>query len=326
MSDWDVTLRPARHPALYEHQAYSSAHHLGEDTGLLTTAPIPADDLVVRVSSGSQADLCMGRLYHRGELGHEDTRSEAVVFGTVQHRLVEVQVGQPDMVVGPGAVMPIVAAVGEEEGLDIPALLGDTIASWVADQVNLAAAWRRWARANLGYPLTDPISERALAAPLCRSDEGRTVWLAGTPDLILPHTGTGYDWKTANKGWPPQRAASQNQQYAYAWLAHEVLGLDLAYWQYVVANRAKTDWDMFEVPVSQHGIDGYLARMRAMVRSLERDTVVYHPKSGTSGKRGWWCSPMYCGSWSVCPARFLGDSLDLARADTSGGWPVPREG
>lgn len=311
-----------RHPALYEHGAYTSARHKGMDDALQAD-PHP-DDMVVRVSSGSQADLCLGRLHHRGEAGHNDHASEAVVFGTVQHRLVEHQVSHPDEPPSFSLASTLADDVGNEEGLNIPALLGESLWPWLGQQVDLAAAWRQWARSNLGFPIPEGVlPERALRAPLCTSDEGRTVWLAGTPDLIWPERARGIDWKTANRGWPPSRAAAQNQQYAYAWLAREVLGLDLRFWSYVVANRAKMAWESFEVPVSQSGIDGYLARMVALVRCLERGTVNYHPKSGQVGKRGWWCSPLYCGSWDVCPARFLGDGLDRMKADTSGGWPNP---
>lgn len=268
------------------------------------------DDYLLRVSSVGQADLCMGRLHHQNHPNYDDEKGEVLVFGTVQHALIEQQV-LTSQVVGRAQAEAAAAEVFAAEGVTADLLGITAMGPWLDEQVMLANRWRQWCRGSLGWPLPEPaFAEVRMAHPFMAAPDGRRVWLAGTPDLLLPSMGLGVDWKTANKGWPPARAQSQNQQYAYRYLAQRVLGIDLDRWLFVVANRAKGEWEQFEVSIERSGIEGYLTRAQAVVDSLLAGTVVYHPKSGTSGRRGWWCSSMYCSAWSVCGARLLGDGQD----------------
>lgn len=292
------------HPALNEHAHYADAH-----TG---TLPIPEYDLIMRVSTVGSADLCPARVTLRDHDGYDDSPAEAMLFGTIEHSLIEHQIEPPHL---PPTMSDALQAARQAEARDrLPFSIEDDVMgtdsylAWVAEALGLASGWRRWARHNLTFPLPNAVTEQRMAAPLCTID-GRRVWLAGTADLILPGHRLGADWKTAAKGWPAARAAQQNQHNAYAWLAQQVYGYDLREWWFVVGSRARQEWERHEVPVTQAGIDGFLTRARALAKSLHAGTVFYHPKDG-GGRRGWWCSAQYCNAWNLCAGRLLGDEKD----------------
>jgi len=311
-------MREAAPPALMEHDSYVLADMPDEDEFN------PVLDLVMRVSTVASADLCPGRVWWRSAPGYEDTPTPDMVWGSIVHALIEHQVLSPDDTLGASLTRQIARRVEMEEGLDFliedDMMGGDRYAAWVDEALGLATEWRTWARRHLGFPIGGGLAERRMMAPLCYLADGGRVWLAGTADLILPGNGLGLDWKTANKGWPASRAAAQNQQHAYRFLAQEVYGVELDEWWFVVGNRAKGTWEHYEVPASDDAMDGFLYRAEALAKMLLAGTPTFNPK-GESGRRAWWCSPTYCNAWGLCTARCLGDEKDrLPRPSSTDSW------
>jgi hypothetical protein len=293
------------HPSLHEHDTYKYF-------------PVPDDDYLMRVSTVGQADHCPGRLTAEGE------PSESMVFGTLVHALIAHQLREPNTTIGRGAASALSLEIESEEDIgNFEDRLGgpEKWTAWLDEAINLASGWRTWARSNLNWPIVGAIVEQQMVTRICELPTGKTLWLGGTADCILPHLGLGMDIKTTQgKGWYQGRADAQAQTHAYSWLAKAVLDVELSTFRYVVGNRTTGEWKHYDVPISMAAQGGFLARLVAVARALEADTLTYHPQ-GADGRRNWYCSAQWCGAWDNCPARFLGDGKDSELALPGSGWP-----
>jgi hypothetical protein len=283
---------------------------------------------LLRCSSVSSADLCPGRVVQATAEDFDHRTAEPMFFGTVAHHLNErFMLGKPTPL-SRIAVWTAAEECAQDDGFDsflslLPA--GDQRQAWVDELLNAHMLWRQAWGAWCGQwaTVTTAVVEQPLVTPIVRSLFTQW-WLGGTPDLVVnctTKTGEpvvyGLDWKTANRGWAAGKAQASPQHKLYS---HLLLTNGLpapTAWSYLVYNRQSKRWD-------EHPVISTAAAVAAVLNACDgltfmvTDEVPWYTPRGNDGKRGWHCTPEYCGAWELCPGRFLGDDKDTLHRVGSG--------
>lgn len=275
----------------------------------------PADDaLWIRQSTVGSWELCPARVMLSD--GHE-LPSEAMSFGTLVHEMLALDLEH-------GAGLPWTysqtadlwsSLVADEYGVDLGELAAEeTIESSAMEAIGAVQLWRRQVEPDL--PSTEPLVEARLEAPLGILDNGRQVWMHGTGDVLYPDVPVGYDWKTAGRGWGEGKAMFLGQPSAYtylAWWNHDVFIADWRYWVY---DRRAAKWVLHSTQRTPQQVQAWLRHAFGIAKAIDAGAVYYTPVDSTFGKmkRGWWCSPQYCGVWDRCKGKHLADEVDESQS------------
>lgn len=283
--------------------------------GLASKKPEPdADDLVVRHSTISSMDLCPLRVGLATMPGYDPIPSPQMVFGSGTHELVAYTVKTrrvfPLDELTTGRLTDLLYGLERQDGTDEPEIPphadAETVAA-MADEMRIA--YLSWVEQV--WPLIEDwrwaaVEERLLRCLGVMSD-GRAVWLSGTPDAVSAEP-RGFDWKTAGRGWKEGRVHAETQPTAYTWLLNQG---DLE-WSYVVYDRSKQEWGWHDTRRTMVQAEAFARH--AYVRGIQIGLGLYPatPVAKALSRRGWWCSAKYCNAWNVCPAKDIGDSVNVA--------------
>lgn len=260
-------------------------------------------DTIMRQSTIGQLFLCGGRVKHAQDEGFLEPVNEKMVFGTCTHFLAE-----QDLLAG-------------EERLDLLTNMGEWVDNilvsdydWSLNQVTdpirffseLGVAYRTW-RTQVRPHLTNPIGiEKEMFLPLGQGRQGN-VWLKGTPDVVLEDTIV--DFKTSGRAWKQGKADLSIQASLYMPLVKQNLDHSIRKFVFWVYDRSNSQWDKIKTSRTIREIDSALNT--AYSYGIQHEAEIYSytpvPEASFVKKRGWYCSPNYCGAWNVCPGKFLHD-------------------
>jgi len=275
----------------------------------------PADsDIVVRHSTVSSMDLCPLRVGLQTVPGYDPVPSPQMVFGSGLHELLAVTVktreAYPMGELTTSALTDVLYGLKRQDGSDedeIPPTADPDLVRGMADEMRLAyLIWVEQVWPQIEDWRWQAVEQRLLRCLGVMSD-GRAVWLSGTPDAVSAEP-RGFDWKTAGRKWREGRLHVETQPTAYTWLLNQG---DLP-WSYVVYDRSKEQWDWHESDRTMMQAEAFA--YNAYVRGVQIGLGLYaaSPVSRQVSKRGWWCSVRFCNAWDVCPAKNIGDSVDVA--------------
>jgi len=263
--------------------------------------------VLVRQSTIGQLQLCGKRVELAGSDGYLEPVSEPLVFGTCVHYLAE-----QDLLAG-------------EPRLDLLTNMNEWIEEilvteydWTLAQVpnvrnffdEIAGAYRLWRTTVRPTFRKEPLGvELKMELPL---GEGRDkqIYLQGTCDVLFPSRLV--DFKTSRSPWLQDKADVSIQASLYMALAKQTFDIEvkrMTFWNYA---RGKREWIPLHTARTVKQIDAAL--LSAYEYGLQMEAGIYPatpvPESSFNKKRGWYCSPQFCGAWNICPAKYLADDRD----------------
>lgn len=279
------------------------------------------DPIIVRQSTYNAYALCPARIKYRDHGGYNGVPSEAMSWGTLMHKLIELKIANPnDMVLSNTSQIItlwnqlILEDTDDAYGLDDLAT-EETRVSAVIEAIDALGVWEsaiwRPYYASAEILGTEVALEQQIGE--VNPSFGIPIILQGTVDLIMPNHIV--DWKTATTGWRPGKAEANIQAASYAYLA-SMAGYEMnlpIQVTYVVYSRKDGRWDRHDVFVDRQTIQGTLETMRELGHAIYHRTFVATPQanSGRLG-RNWHCSAKYCGAWDVCVEKaIVPDGADL---------------
>lgn len=270
--------------------------------------PDPDNDVIVRQSTIGQLQLCAGRVGYENQTGYLPALSEALVFGTCVHHIIS-----EDLMSGGEQQDELLHTMGEwvDEILQ-------TDYEWELKKVpdipqffsEIGVAYRMW-RTEVRPTLVGELLavEEEMYMPL---GKGKTsnISLRGTADAVFDDTLV--DWKTAGRGWKPEKAAVSMQASLYMPLIKQNLNKSIRKFTFWVFNRQLGGWE-------QHVTDRSITQINAALHTahqygLQLEAEVYPctpvPESSFTKKRGWYCKPKFCGAWNICEAKYMNDDVN----------------
>jgi hypothetical protein len=270
-----------------------------------------AHDTLIRQSTLNQMDFCGYRTMLSTNPGYLAPVSEAMVFGTCVHYMIAQDIaGYPNI----ASTLELLSNMYEWVE---PILVEEY--DWSLDKVTtnirdffseLTSAFTMWKSVvQPSLPEMEVVIEQEMFLPLGEGERG-TIILKGTPDAIYEdHI---IDWKTSGRAWKESKAHHSIQVDAYMALAKQNLNVSIRDFVFWVYNRQKREWAC--IPTSRRVVDinASLSRLLDYGKVLESGRFHATPTTETFGevRRGWYCTPKYCGAWNVCPAKYLNDDTN----------------
>lgn len=283
----------------------------------------PEGDVVVRNSTIDSLLLCGLRVGLADRPGYDPVPSEQMFFGTVVHdRIATVLAGgDPKHVFSPFEVDLAARLLANEEAFDLLAAVGDHHKAWIDEIVEALWIWHSDVKPRLSIH-DKLVIEETRYRHLGTLPDGVSVWLRGTADVVDPTETLVSDWKTSGKGWDESKAHFTGQGDSYVWLYEDILGGLHVTWRFWVFNRKAQEWQLIESRRDATTVDSYLVRAWGAAKQVWADAYTAQPYQDTFGKykRAWYCSPKYCGAWSICPAKALVDDRHDEPIDIEKGW------
>lgn len=262
-------------------------------------------DTLIRQSIIGQCQLCEYRHKLESHKGYLPPVSEPMIFGTCEHYLIaaDLEVDEPRL--------DLLASMDEW----VEQILIDEY-DWTLAQVpnvrefftELSVAYRMW-RTLVQPKLSKEIIslEEEMFLYLGESHTGN-LFLKGTPDVAYPNKIV--DWKTAGKGWKPEKAHLSIQASLYMALVKQHLDMSIRRFTFWVYNRQARDWQGINTERRVKDINAALITARDYAKKIESGSYTASPvpDANFNKRRGWYCSPKYCGAWNICPVKFLTDN------------------
>jgi hypothetical protein len=270
----------------------------------------PEINTLMRQSTAGQMGLCGYRVKLRGHPEYLEPVSEPMVFGSCQHYMISQDLLEED-------TLKLIATMDSwVEGILV------TEYDWSLDQVpnpqdffsELASAFTQW-QTIVKPTLGDIIAiEEELFMPLGPGSDGDVwhgdVWLKGTPDAVSRDI--IIDWKTSGRAWKLTKAHAAIQVDAYMALVKQNYDLSIRDWLFWIYDRKKREWTVIPTKRKVKEIDAALVRLLDYGHAVQSGILQAKPTTDTFGevRRGWYCSPKFCGAWNVCPMKYINDSVD----------------
>lgn len=267
-----------------------------------------AQDTLVRQSTISQLQLCGGRVGMADQPGHLAMVSEPLAFGTAVHHLIA-----EDLLHGEQQDRLLLSMHQWVDEMLIEQY------EWSLDRVpdpraffgEITTAYRLWRedvfpRIDRGKVLS---IEEEQYLYLGEGREGN-IWLRGTADLVLE--GTLVDWKTSGRGWKQAKAEDSIQASLYMPLYKQALGVPIQKFTFWVFNRQRREWTPHATKRRVAEINAALTNALEYGKQLEAKIFPCTPTTEVyfEPKRGWYCSPKFCGAWNICTAKFINDGVN----------------
>lgn len=276
-------------------------------------------DILIRQSTIESFQLCPARVGYSNQPGFIDAPSEAIVFGSAMHLMIEEFLrdyeSESRILVAP-YIRDVIERVVAADGYDLNDL--DPYNAFVPDMIDgLRFGFQQWLTHfwdDEGRWVHVIGIEEKLSTQIGEVN-GRPVILQGTPDLITPNR--LYDWKTAGRAWSEGKGMVRVQGPLYVYLSRLLEGTTLeapAEMHYMVWDRGKGEWGRHVQVVREHNIEAALKLAMTYARQIEAQIFPATPAGESYGKyrRGWWCSAKYCGAWNICEFKGLvPDDVDL---------------
>ena len=279
------------------------------------------DDILVRQSTIGSMQLCPGRTGLSQEPGFNNTPSEAMFFGSVVHAMID-----RFLTLGDEGAWPFQLTTWEAihetmltEAIDDGFVLSEVatteqIVLFVDEVRSSCQAWYSQVWQEWFHEINVVGSEVKLTRPLGVLADGRAVWLQGTPDI---HTGADlYDWKTSGSKWSINgdgltKGSFQPQAPLYLHL----MGLTEGHFTFVVYDRKEGTWTTHTTEWSASSVASAVRNAWEVGKQIGAKAFPYLPFESSFGKykRGWHCSPKYCGAWDICPGKdMISDGIDTS--------------
>ncbi len=262
-------------------------------------------DVIVRQSTIGSMNLCPARVGYAEQDGYVEAVSEALVFGTAVHYLCE------QHVINPKGQSKIIQPANFNKFME--ELLVNEY-DWSIKQIGEKAyktfrrkvidAYRLWVLQVFEYSIKDEDTlavEEGLWVHI--GDIGdRRVIAHGTPDLVLGSWME--DNKTTNAAfkWTQEKADAEIQPTLYLAMFNLTHGTSITDFKYRIYDRKKEDWDTLKTSRSLEAQDAmfktaYQYGVQIAAGAFPATPVVEEYKKF---KRGWYCSPKWCGAWNIC--------------------------
>jgi hypothetical protein len=285
--------------------------------------PMPLD-LYLRQSTIESMKLCPARVGQAKEEGFLGTPSEAMAFGSLVHEIIaEFMLGDtsvyPLWASSPPHYITVLRGIAEKDGYDLDTVASPELQERMADEAIIA--FRTWhGEVWEGHGL-DRAEFVAIEKPMQRLlgvIQGRPVWFHGTPDVIL--SDEAVDWKTAGRGWSTNKEGQSKgmvsiQAPMYLWLSELEVGTLLDRFVFWVFDRSAGSWQQHLTEWSAEAVQAALENAFEYAKMVDAGAYPYTPGTDDFGKpkRGWHCSPKYCGAWNICKGKAsLTDGSDLS--------------
>ena len=261
--------------------------------------------IYVRPSTVTSNALCPARTGLRDKEGFNHYPNEALLFGTLVHWMIEVNLNGVAITLKEVEDYLFNAFVK-----DVPFPTEDTVTlgqvttkrqrtAVVQEAQRAYSLWLLMVYPNL--PKEEPRVEELLDQRIGDIAEYKVV-LRGTPDAYYPKAGVFVDWKTAGRNWAADKAQGQLQRVAYPMM----VPFDVQSFDFWVYDRSGEWWNKFSTPPGTPAEDRAFAANAMQVARYELDqTTTYTPSGGGFKSRGWHCSPQYCDAWAVCDGKYL---------------------
>ena len=294
--------------------------------GKVPSYPEPRDDdIVVSQSTIGSMQLCPGRVGLSQVEGFYATPSEAMFFGSVVHHMIEkfLLLGDPGAwpfeLSTTEAIRQAMddAAVDESHGTAGHFVIDevatpDQVLMFIAEIRESVMAWYSQVWTAWFHEINITAMEQKLIMPLGILPDGRAVWLRGTPDVT---TGGGiYDWKTSKKAWLLNSDGLSKGSFGpQAPLYLALTGQRSGHFTFVVYDRATQKWETHPTVWSEEQVKASVLNAWETGKQIGAQGFPYTPFESSYGKykRGWHCSPQYCGAWDVCPGKdSISDGVD----------------
>lgn len=268
------------------------------------------EDILIRQSTINTLQLCAKRVELQQQKGYLEPVGEKLVFGSLLHELI---------------------AADLNVDTDVDTMIVD-MDHWIEPYLNekyqwsigmipdygkfkqqLTIGYRTWAHQVKPKINSNQITavEETLELYLGEADNSRGVFLQGTADLIMEDR--IIDWKTTGRAWSQTKADLSIQASLYMPLAKQQYGLatrEFTFWIYV--RTSNPYWQPLSTSRRVKDIDSAL--QTAYNYGLQIDAGVYPatpvPESDFNKKRGWYCSPKWCGGWNICTSKYLHDNVN----------------
>ena len=264
------------------------------------------NDIVIRQSLIGQLQLCAGRVGFQNHEGYLESVSEPLVFGQCVHHIIAEDL------------------IHDEQQDKLLQSMGDWVDEilheqydWSLKQVpdvpkffsEIGVAYRLW-RKTVRPKLSDILSIEEEQTLFLGEGRQSNIWLQGTGDVV---TATSLvDWKTSGRGWKQVKADVSIQASLYMPLTKQNLGESIRKFTFWVFNRQAGAWQRHVTHRKVEQIDSALAT--AYQHGLQLEAEVFPctpvPESSFNKKRGWYCSPKFCGAWNICDAKYMNDGKD----------------
>lgn len=265
-------------------------------------------DTLVRQSGIGQFQLCAGRVGYDGQKGHLQMVSEPLAFGTAVHYLISEH---------------LIHGKQQDKLLQtMPKWVDDMLRDdydWGLDKVpnvggffgEISAAYSRWINFVLPtLPDAPVLIEEEQRMYLGEGNSGN-IFLKGTADAV--YEDSLYDWKTAGRGWKPEKAAVSVQASLYMPLHKQTIApwsaQKFTFW---VFNRQSGAWGKIVTRRTIPQMNGALRTALEYGKMMEAGIYPCSPvpEASFNKKRGWYCSPKFCSAWNICKSKFMNDGVD----------------
>ena len=261
--------------------------------------------ITIRQSTIGDMEFCPARKGYATHPLWDEPVSEQRCFGTVQHALIErsLQGETVDDILFADVKTYIAEIVAEQFAEAGRPTDTGMAAGMVGEAVHAFSAWTETMR---DIDLTPLLIEETLEAIIYEDDTLQVV-LQGTPDLFTDNI--GYDWKTAGRAWKDNKAPYSVQAPLYMHLVEVNYGVHVRQFTYVVYDRRKGAWKLYDTYPSDGFLRSALGRAREYGRQIAAGAFPGTPTVSRYGnpERGWYCSKKWCGAWGFCEFRELPD-------------------
>lgn len=285
------------------------------------------NDIIISQSTIESMLLCPARVGLADEPGFVKSVSEAMLFGTLVHKLAE------RVVDGSVTTKDYTNQGIEETWVELAKDDGvDLLSVGTAERIDASVDEARFALQSFaawwnveGKPYTNFDVEWRIHRPLGTLPDGRNVWVGGTPDLVAwteDNAPKLYDWKTAGRGWNEGKGLVRIQSPLYTWLALGEPDEASVDFDYIVWNRKSGRWDRHPLVITPGNIHAAKRTAWMWAKQIAAGSFPGTPGGESYGKyrRGWHCSAKYCGAWEICPFKgLIPDDVDLEEK-ISYGW------
>lgn len=261
--------------------------------------------------------LCPARVGYAETDGFLPALSEALVFGTCVHGMAEYHLLNGKKAdTKPNAFDEWMEGILNEEYQYSIEQIPDK--EWKTFRRKAIEAYRLWVFQVYDHWLKPELSdemfyvEADLITPIHELEDGRIIYLKGTPDLTLIGNRI-VDFKTTNsRGWNQAKADYSIQASLYLWLHNQLFDEPLDTFDFHVYMRSKTDWNRYETkrtdPIMESAVHTAIQYGKQIATGVYPATMVDSDYGKL--KRGWWCSAKYCGAWNICEHKFLNDDVN----------------
>lgn len=275
----------------------------------LSGAPVYDEetDTLVRQSIVGQMLLCPKRVELDGQDGHLAMVSEPLAFGTCMHYLAEkdLEAGEPrlDLLTNMNEWIEEILIEQYEWSLDkVP-----NPRNFFEELAGAYRLWRTQVQPNLKGEMLG--IEAEMQAYLGEGNSS-AIHLQGTADVVFPTRLV--DFKTSGRAWKQEKADVSIQASLYMALCKQVFDRKIQKFTFWCYDRSKREWTALETQRTVKQINSAL--LSAYEYGLQIEAGIFPatpvPESSFVKKRGWYCSPRFCGSWNLCPSKYLNDSVD----------------